>query len=397
MGGIRIVRLAGIDVLVHWSWLFIFVLLTWSLSEGLFLEQHPGWSWWAGWAAGAITSLLMFGSVLLHELSHSVMARRQGIDVRSITLFIFGGVSALTQEPQEPRQELIIALVGPLTSFGLAVLFGVAGLVLSGTGAADAVLYLALINAVLGVFNLLPGFPLDGGRVLRSAIWARGRTRLSATRIAAQGGVAVAFALMALGVVVAILGLFLTGIWFIVIGWFLRSQADASYGQAVASDVLQGTRVKDVLRRDYHPVPPEISLATLLSDYVLTFHDRCYPVLANGQLRGLVSLTDLRKLPRNQWEARSVAEIMTPSERLRTVSPEDDLAKAADLMVSGDVHQLPVIEASRFLGFVTRADILQVIQIRGELGETSTSRQASGEYIREAADGEQRDYAGRSR
>lgn len=379
MPGIRLGRLAGVDILVHWSWFFIFFLLTWSLSEGLFLEEHPEWTAAAGWLAGAVTSLFFFASVLLHELSHSLMARRLGMTVKSITLFIFGGVSALEGEPQRPRQELLIAAVGPATSFLLAGLFALAGLALLGTAAATASFYLAFINAVLGAFNLMPGFPLDGGRLLRAAAWARKGNLLEATRIASLAGTGLAFLLMAGGVLAILFGAFLTGVWFIVIGWFLRSQAEASYRQLVARELLQGTPIATVMKRDFQPVRPEISLSSLLSDYFLTYHGRCYPVMADSELLGLVTLTDLKKFPRGQWAERSVSEVMTPRERLQVVLPSDDLAKAAELMAAQDLHQLPVVEDGRFLGFVTRSDIIAWVQIRGELGATAKGERSEKE------------------
>jgi Zn-dependent protease len=371
MGGFPIGRVAGIDILVHWSWLVIFGLLTWSLAEGLFLPDYPHWTRAEAWTAGATTSLVLFGSVLLHELSHSLVARRHGIDVASITLFIFGGVSGLKGEPKRPAQEFLIAIAGPVTSFALAGIFGIGALVLRG-GVGTASMYLAFINLVLGAFNLLPGFPLDGGRVLRSLAWARGGNLVKTTRLASDAGKAMAFLLMAGGAVAFLLGGLITGIWFLVIGWFLLSQADIGYKQVLAQDVLRGISVGSALTRDFHPVPPELSLNEFLSDYVLTYHQRSYPVMSNGQLVALVSLSDLKGFPRAEWHEHSVSEVMTPRDRLHVVRPRDDLATAAEEMASADVQQLPVMEDGRLLGFVTRADIIRLIRLRHDLGETGT-------------------------
>ncbi len=374
MGGFRLGRLADIDIVVHWSWFLIFFLLAWSLAEGLFRNDYPTWTTAELWLAGAATSLLLFGSVLVHEFAHAVMARRQGITVSSITLFIFGGVSSLTEEPEHPKQEFLIAAVGPVTSFLLAGLFGVAGLALRGTGVGTASLYLAFINVLLGVFNLLPGFPLDGGRVFRSIAWARKGNLLEATRLASLAGMVLSFLLMAGGVVAILFGAFLTGVWFVVIGWFLRSQAEGSFRQMVTRDVLEGMSVTAALRRDVHPVPPELSLSTL-SNYVLAYNQRCYPVMSDDRLLGLVCLGDLGKYPRGQWRARSVSEVMTPRERLQVVQTSDDLAKAAKLMASMDIHQLPVMEDGHFAGFVTRSDIVHFVQIRSEMGRSAPTHQ----------------------
>jgi Zn-dependent protease len=373
MGGFSIGRVAGIDILVHWSWLVIFGLLTWSLAEGLFLHDYPSWTRGEAWLAGAVTSLVLFGCVLLHELSHSLVARRQGINVASITLFIFGGVSGLTQEPKRPGQEFLIAIVGPLTSFVLAGLFGLGGLVLTG-GIGTAFLYLAAINAALGVFNLLPGFPLDGGRVLRALAWAREGSVVKATQLASRAGKVMAVLLMAGGAVAAILGVFITGLWFVVIGWFLFSQADISYKQVLARKVLSHIPVRSALSSDFHAVEPGLSLSDFLSNYVLTSHQRSYPVMSGDRLVGIASLPDLRKFPREEWHDRTVSEAMTPSERLRTVAASDDLEKAAESMASADVHQLPVMEDGRFLGFVTRADIIRLIRVRSDLGDAEIER-----------------------
>jgi Zn-dependent protease len=364
MGGARIGRIAGIDILVHPSWFLVFALLTWSLSEGLFLEEHPDWGRTASWTAGVATSLLMFGSLLLHEFSHCLMARRRGLDVSSVTLFIFGGVSSLKGEPKEPADEFRIAIVGPVTSFALAGVFGLAGLALWGTGADTAAFYLALINAVLGVFNLLPGFPLDGGRLLRAAIWARSRSLRRATRVATQTGSGLAFVLMAVGVVMALAGAFLSGIWLIVVGWFLRSQAEASYSQLVTKDVLEATAVMAVLEPDYHAVHPETTLESLVNGYFLHFSQRYYPVSTNWGLAGLVTVTDLRRVPRDEWRRRTVADAMTPASGLHTLAPDDSLGRAAELMAAQDINQLPVIDEGHLLGFVTRGGVMRILQLR---------------------------------
>lgn len=364
MGGIRIGRITGVDILIHPTWFLIFALLTWSLSEGLFLEEHPDWGRTESWAAGLATSLLLFGSLLMHEFSHCVVARRRGLEVKSITLFIFGGVSSLKGEPNEPADEFRIAIVGPITSFALAGVFALAGLALWGTGADTAAFYLAMINGVLGVFNLLPGFPLDGGRVLRAALWARSHSLQSATRIAAQTGSKMALVLMGVGVVMILAGALLSGVWFMVIGWFLRSQSEASYGQLVTQNVLERTPALAVLEPDYRAIHPATSLNSLVNAYVLHTSQRYYPVSADGGLAGLVTITDLQKFPRSEWDHRTVADAMTPAGRLHTLTPDDFLSRAAELIAANDVHQLPVVDEGHLLGFVTRAGIMRILQFR---------------------------------
>jgi Zn-dependent protease/CBS domain-containing protein len=380
VGGIRIGRIAGIDILIHPSWFLIYALLTWSLSEGLFLEEHPGWGRTGAWTAGLVTSLLLFGSLLLHEFSHCYVARRLGLEVRSVTLFIFGGVSSLKGEPNEPADEFRIAIVGPITSFTLASVFGLAGLALWGTGADTAAFYLAVINAILGVFNLLPGFPLDGGRVLRAALWARSHSLQVATRIASQTGTATAFVLMGTGVVFALAGSPISGIWLIVIGWFLKSQAEASYSQLVTRDVLDRTPVLAVLEPDYHAVHPRTSLDALVNSYLLHYSQRYFPVSTDYGLEGLITVTDLQRVPRQEWHSRTVADAMTPTDRLHTLAPNDSLSRAAELIAANDVNQLPVIDEGHLLGFVTRGGIMRILQLREEEG-ISANKQTDPETV----------------
>jgi hypothetical protein len=298
--------------------------------------------------------------------------------VKSITLFIFGGVSSLKGEPHEPADEFRIAIVGPITSFALAGVFALAGLALWGTGADTAALYLAMINGVLGVFNLLPGFPLDGGRVLRAALWARSHSLQSATRIAAQTGSKMALVLMGAGVVMILAGAFLSGVWFMVIGWFLRSQAEASYSQLATRNVLDRTPVLAVLEPDYHAVHPGTSLDSLVNGYLLHYSQRYYPVSTDWGLGGLITVTDLQKFPRREWQSRTVADAMTPADRLHTLTPDDSLSRAAELIAQNDVNQLPVIDEGHLLGFITRAGIMRMLQLR-EGDDTATAEKADSE------------------
>lgn len=373
-GVFRLGRIAGIEVLIHWSWFAIFGLLTWWLSVGFFAEVYGEWSAGARWASALVTSLAFFGSVLLHELSHSLVARRLGLPVKNITLFIFGGVSALAEEPHDPRQEFQVAIVGPLTSLALALAFGVIALLAWTQDAGDSppgaiAEYLAFINLAVGLFNMLPGYPLDGGRVLRSGLWARKGNLLAATRTASTAGTVVAFGLMAAGVISILAGSFVGGAWFIVIGWFLRGASESSYRQLLVRSTLEGTKVGLVVNRGFLTAAPDVTLEQLVNDYMLSRGQRCVPVVAGEELLGLVTMSDLRRVPRSEWSTTSAFRAMTPRERLRTVSPLEEATAAMEAMAILDVHQLPVTEDGRFLGFVTRADIIKLIQTRGELTE----------------------------
>jgi Zn-dependent protease/CBS domain-containing protein len=378
MGSIRIARIAGIDILVHWSWLAIFFLLVWWLSDGFFGEvnRYDHWSDAEVWGASVVTTLFFFLSVLLHEFSHSLMARRLGIPVASITLFIFGGVSSLTKEPDDAGQEFLVAIVGPLTSFIIGFACGAISIALhlsdQGNSVPGAVLeYLAIINIAVGIFNMLPGYPLDGGRVLRSALWARSRSMLKATRWAATAGTAISFVLIALGVLSVLAGNFIGGVWFVVIGWFLRNTSEQSYQQLLYRSTLEGTLVRDVVNRTYAGAPPDASVNDLVNEYMVSRSQRCVPIIVAEDLLGIVSMADLREVPRDAWPSTSAYRAMTPRERLHVVAPEDELLHAMELMAAHDVHQLPVMGPGRsFEGFVTRADVIRLIQIRTEIAGT---------------------------
>ncbi len=372
-GSYRLLRVFGIDILVHWSWFAIFVLLTWWLSQGFFDDQFEDWTGRERWAAALIASLAFFTSILLHELAHSLVAKREGLPVKSITLFIFGGVSALGAEPENPGQEFRVAIVGPLVSFLLAGAFGVAALVahLSGVGdrpPAAVVFYLAIINAALGVFNMLPGYPLDGGRVLRAGLWARGRNLLTATRRASLVGSFLAFGLIALGVVFILAESYIQGAWFIVIGWFLRNVSESSYQQLLHRSTLEGTKVGQLINRSFNAAPPDMYLSILVEEYMLASSQRSVPIVAGDELLGLVTMQDLKRVPKEEWATTSVFRAMTPREKLHQVEIQDDISKALETMAKENINQLPVIEFGRFVGFVTRADVLRLMQVRSELG-----------------------------
>ena len=372
-GSYRLLRVFGIDILIHWSWFGIFALLSWWLATGFFKDEYPDWTAGQRWGSAVVAALTFFGSILLHELAHSLVARREGLPVTSITLFIFGGVSALGGEPATPGQEFRVAIVGPLVSFVLAAAFAGAALAghLSGVGSeppAAVALYLAIINFAVGVFNMLPGYPLDGGRVLRAGLWARGRNLLTATRRASLAGTFLAFGLISVGVVSILLGNFIGGAWFIVIGWFLRNVSEASYQQLLFRSTLEGTAVGELVNRDFNAAPPDMDLNTLVQEFMLATGQRCIPIVAGEELLGLLTMQDLRRVPREEWATTSVFKAMVPRQKLYTVDVREDVTEAMQLMARENVHQLPVMEAGRFVGFITRADVLRLMQLRGELG-----------------------------
>ena len=372
-GNIRIGRIFGIDISLHWSWLLIFVLITWTFASGILKQFYPEWTSGQRWVVGSAISAVFFLSILLHELSHSLVARRYGLPVSSITLFVFGGVSNLTKEPDTPTQEFRIAIVGPLTSFGLSILFAIGYLALKplNDGAAGVSGNLAVINLALGAFNLVPGFPLDGGRVLRSILWQRKGDRLEATRLASKAGQAVSYVLMSLGVVSFLFVNVITGVWLFLIGNFLYGAARASYGQLLAEATLKNVPVTTIARNDFVAVAPDTSLGALAEEYILSAKGRAFPVVAGEELLGLITITDLRRVPREEWQVTSVLQAMTPFSMLRTVSKRDDLTVALAKLAEGDIHQLPLVNGRLLVAMLDRSDLIRYMQSQSELHSTT--------------------------
>lgn len=316
-----------------------------------------------------VAALLLFVSVLIHELAHSLVAQARGMTVTSITLFIFGGVSNLEEEPEKPKVELAISIVGPLASLALAGIFwGLVQLVGNQQSPLAATLtYLALINAILAGFNLLPGFPLDGGRVLRSLIWYRTGSLVRATNIAATVGRFMGWGLIAFGLFQIFAGNFIGGIWFAFIGWFLSSSADASRREITLRKQLSGVRVKDVMTTNPTDISPDTSVAELVGNVFRRQHGRAVPVCQNGQVLGIVTVTDVKELSQEKWGETTVREIMT-HKPLHSVTPEDDLNTALRLITKHDINQVLVLQDDKCAGLVSRSDILAHLQLGQELG-----------------------------
>ncbi len=381
---VRLFRIAGIDVGVHVSWLVIFGLVTWSLAVGVFptIQSLKGLPEWEYWLLGAITALLLFASVVVHELAHSLVAKSRGLGVRSITLFIFGGVSNLAGEAKKPSTEFVIAIVGPLTSFAIAaVVFIVDAAVPASAHELDAVLsYLVFINVALGLFNLIPGFPLDGGRVFRALAWTWTGSLRRGTEIAAFVGQLVAWGLLLLGFyLILVQNDLIQGIWIGAIGWFLQSAANSSLQQVLVEQRLRGARVADVVEPDTTVVSPDVSVAALIEDYFLRGNRRAVPVVANGRLAGMVTLGDVKEVPRERWASTTVAQVMGGRERVVSVGSRDTLQRALEALAEGDFEQVPVVDDGTLVGVVTRADIVRQIQLREALDlEGALPKPASG-------------------
>ncbi|MCL7453214.1 MAG: site-2 protease family protein [Anaerolineae bacterium] len=386
--GFRIGRLFGININIDWSWLLILVLVTWNLSA-VFGQTHGDWGAALSWGVAFIAALLFFASVLAHELAHSLVARARGMPVRNITLFLFGGVSNIEREPPSAGGEFLMAIVGPLTSVVIGLVLTVAGGAaagplgdLSDPGQAigqlgpvtTLVLWLGSVNILVGLFNMIPAFPLDGGRVLRSFFWAASGNLRQATRWASWIGQGVAWLLilvgisMVFGLQVPLLGSGpISGLWLVFIGWFLNSSASQSYRQVVIQDVLEGIPVSRMMRRNPPTVTPGLSVSSLVHDTVMQSDDHAFPVLEGGRLAGLVCLHDVRAVSREAWETTTVREIMTPAEELVTVTPDEQAVEALHKLQQRDVRQLPVIEDGSLAGLLRRQDVIKYLRLEQDM------------------------------
>jgi Zn-dependent protease/predicted transcriptional regulator len=369
--GLKIGRVFGIPIYLHPTWFIFFVLIAYLLA-GQFAGPPPNSASPKSWAVAIIASLLLFASVILHELGHSVIALRYKIPVVSITLYFFGGLARIAKEPEKPSQEFNIAIAGPVVSMALAGAFWGLSLVLAPYQlVAKSAAWLAGINAVLGLFNLAPGFPLDGGRILRAAVWAITGSYARATRVASRGGKVVAYAMILWGAYNALyLHNIQGGIWIAFIGWFLLTAAQESYAQVAIREALAGLRAADIMSLDLPTVPRDISLEEY-GHMVLRTGRRCHLVSSDGQLSGLMTTHALNNISRDEWHNTSVQAAMLPLDKVRWAAPEEPVLTVLDRMQSEDINQMPVLQSDpdpHVVGIVSRDSILRVIQARTEIG-----------------------------
>ncbi len=365
----RLGKIFGIEIHIDSSWLVIFILFTWVLAGSYFPRAYPAWARTLYWVMGLLTSLLVFASVLAHELAHSVVALKQGEKVRSITLFILGGVSQIAEEPKEPLKEFAMAIVGPTSSFVIAFLFFLLSLWLKSVSVplAASATYLAVINTALGIFNLIPGFPMDGGRVLRSILWKVTGNLKKATRVASLAGQGIAFLLIFLGIFEFLRG-GLSGLWWILIGWFLYNAAVSGYSEVMIKSVLQGMKAEDLMSKDFETIPGDLSVQDLVDHYILKKKERVFLVSDDGELKGIVCLEDVKQTPKEKWPESKVKDIMTPRERLEAVTPDADGNKILASLATKNIHQVPVMKGDRIEGIICRTDIIRYLQLRSDLG-----------------------------
>ncbi len=360
-------RIFGITIGLHSSWFLIFVLVTWSLAVGYLPATYPGWSMGAYWITGLVSSVLFFGSVLTHELAHSLMARREGVNVTGITLFVFGGVAQIGGEPRSAGAEFRISAVGPLTSVVLGGLFSVIAMVAGNEYVAASTLYLGRINLLLALFNLIPGFPLDGGRILRAALWKLKGNFQQATQWAVMSGKFVGYGLVIVGVMQIFVGRPMNGLWIAFIGWFLSNAAEASQQQVVLRDMLAGVKARDLMNHDCEVVPADLHVDELVHDHILGGGRRCFLVMHGGGVDGMVTIHNIKGTPRERWPEVTTAEVMTPVEKVQAARVDDDALRLLERMDQADVNQMPVMENGAVRGMITREDLLRYIRTRAEL------------------------------
>lgn len=366
MGGIRIGSLFGFTIAIHPSWFIVLVVFSFSLANGFFPSAYEDWSQTAYWVVGILASLLLFGSVLVHELAHSLVARSQGIPVRDITLFLLGGVASIEKEASTPRREAALAGVGPLTSLAIGLVCGLAARFLPLPETLDALLvYLGIANVILAVFNLVPGFPLDGGRVLRALLWARSGDFERATRTAARIGQGLGWVFIAGGVLIAFSASVFSGLWLGFVGWVLVQASQASITQIALQRGLAGVTVARLTSPPVAWVSPYVTLSAAAERYFLEHRARCLPVEpeADGQaFDGIVCLSDLQRTPRSEWDVDRVRDVMTAADAVVTVTPSTPAADAMRLMAEHNVNQVAVVEDGRLLGFVDRGSVLRYLE-----------------------------------
>ena len=369
---LNIGRIIGIPVRIHYTLWLVLLLIAWSLAEGYMPQHYPGLGPTTYWAIGIVSAIILFVSVFLHELSHSYIAKKNGLPIARITLFFFGGVSEMSAEPKDAALEVRMAVAGPLASFLIAIVLGAfwyLTVLVNGPVPIIATLYYAaFLNGVLGAFNLIPAFPLDGGRVLRGSLWGRSKNLLGATANATRISEAISLLMMAVGLFFVVFGDFINGLWIIFLGWFIRSGAETSLRQTRLTESLAGVRVGDIMTRDLLSVSPDATVQQVVSDYFLVHPHGGYPVISNGKLLGVVTMSSVRLIPREKREIERVSEAMVPYQRTVTVSPTTLAIDALQLMAKNGVGRLVVMDGDRIAGMVTRGDLMKTMKARQDLG-----------------------------
>jgi Zn-dependent protease/predicted transcriptional regulator len=371
--GLHLLRIRGTQIIIDYSWFVIFFLVIYTMAESYFPQQHSRFTTTQYWLMGLVAAVLLFASVLIHELAHSLVASKFGINVRSIRLFIFGGVTQVSAEPQTGRHEFLIALAGPAMSMALGLFFGMiyVALYLGATHPAGEAVswYLASANVVLALFNLIPGFPLDGGRILRAILWDRWDDMTRATKVVSQIGNSFALFLIIIGVLqFLITQSVVSGLWLIFIGLFMKQSAAGSYQAIALTNALAGVKIRQIMTENVVTVDWLVSIDELVRDYIYKHQFANFPVFNRDEYVGMVSLADVKGVPKELWPFKQVRDIMTPIEHVPSLKPTDDATEALARMVSADLGRMPVIENGHLIGIVSRRDIMNLFRIKSDLG-----------------------------
>ena len=361
---LKLFKILGIPIGLDPSWFLVFALITWVLAVNYFPADFKEWTKLQYWSIAAVTSIIFFASVLLHELGHSIMALRYKLPVKSITMYIFGGISEITSEPKNALAEFVISFAGPLTSLILAGIFYLLEILFKGVAPIFAMTkYLAFINATLAVFNLIPGFPLDGGRVFRAIVWGITHNLRRATEIAGLLGHAVAFLFILLGVWQLFQGDWINGLWVAFIGWFLENAVVGQVQQQRTHDLLAGHTVEQIMSRSCVMASVDLTLQDLVDQYILDRGQRCLVIMRLDQPVGLLTLHNIRQIPREHWGTTLASDVMTPMDKVKLTSPKVGLEQALEQMGTDGVNQMPVMENSQIEGMLSREDIVNYLRV----------------------------------
>jgi len=370
---ITLFKLLGFSVSIDASWMIILFLVVWSLAKGLFPSYYPDLSQLTYWLMGLAGAVGLFVSIIIHEFSHSLVARRHGLAIRGITLFIFGGVAEMTEEPETPKSEFFMAIAGPIASLMLSLLFAVVyqiGDMLEwATPAMGIIGYLSAINMLLVVFNLVPAFPTDGGRILRSVLWWIKDDIYWATRLASRISLIFATAIIFVGFVNLVSGNFIGGLWWILIGSFLFNAAGASYRHLLTERSFGGKTVRYFMNPDPVTVPSDITLQTFVEKYIYHYHFKMYPVAEGGSVTGIVTVQELKAVPREEWPRLSVGSLMQPQTEENSIAADAPVKQALNQMNMMGLSRLLVLDRGRMVGIITLKDLLEYLALKMELEE----------------------------
>lgn len=365
---LNIGEIFGVKIKIHYTWLLIFFLITWSLAVGYVPLQFPGLSDATYWIIGIISAISLFVSVLAHELAHSYVALKQGIDVPSITLFFFGGVSQIAEEPKSPNHEAKMAAVGPLSSFAISALFFLLWFVAVTLDLGPFIVapfsYIASINALLGGFNFLPAFPLDGGRVLRAVLWKWKNNLIVATKLSTKISEAIAYIMIGTGFFMIFAYSLFTGLWIVFIGWFLKSGSEASLKQTLISQALSDIKVKEIMNSQVVSISPTLTIANAVEQYFSNYTHTGFPVTNDGIVQGIITLGDLKKFMEDERQSTLVGDVMTPREKMIVVSPDEPAVEAILKFSKNNIGRLPVLKEDKLVGIITRSDLMKAIRTR---------------------------------